>query len=79
MMKKYKLQSNKMQIDQMSINAMIIIIKKIMVGTNNTIINKISDKEETITIDIKKTIDNRIEIDQDLEVSQKLKMSLHYL
>lgn len=78
MMKKYKLQSNKMQIDQMSINAMII-IKKIMEGTNNTIINKISDKEETITIDIKKTIDNRIEIDQGLVVSQKLKMSLYYL
>ena len=57
MMKKYTLQSNKMRIDQMSINAMII-IKKIMVVTNNTIISKISDKEETITIDIKKTIDN---------------------
>ena len=57
MMKKYTLQSNKMLIDQMSINAMII-IKKIMVVTNNTIISKISDKEETITIDIKKTIDN---------------------
>ena len=78
MMKKYTLQSNKMLIDQMSINAMII-IKKIMVVTNNTIISKISDKEETITIDIKKTIDNRIEIDQGLVVSQKLKMSLHYL